>query len=370
MDGAGRSRSFIDAAEAGTFRALLDAAPFGNVIVDEQGTILYANDALCVTFGYELEVLLGAPVHELLPTRFRADHRLDVTSYMKDPLSRTMGPGRDLVALHADGREFPVEIALTPLRRDGQLVVLASVHDITERVRLANLLHESNARLEEFSHAASHDLRAPLRGIVSLVEWIEEDLGTEAPEPVLRNLERIRTRVENLDRITRELLAYAKAGAGAAELSRVEPDALIAGVLASTSIPDGLRVEVDDRGARPFPGARTPLETVLRNLLSNAVRHHDRPDGLVRITAEDRGAFCVFGVEDDGPGVPPHARDRIFHMFQTHGGTAGTGVGLALALRMAESHGGTLRLDSTFGPPGARFEVIWPRHRRKDRHDR
>lgn len=370
MDGAARGRSFIDETDGGAFRSLLDAAPFGNVIVDEQGTILYANDALCATFGFESEVLLGAPVHELLPTRFRADHRLHVASYMNEPLSRTMGPGRDLVALHADGREFPIEVALTPLRRDGQLVVLASVHDITERVRLANLLHESNARLEEFSHAASHDLRAPLRGIVSLVEWIEDDLGADAPGPVLRNLERIRTRVGNLDRITRELLAYAKAGAGTAELSRVEPDALIAGVVASTSVPEGVRVEVDDRGARPFPGACAPLETVLRNLLSNAIRHHDRPDGLVRITVEDRGAFCVFAVEDDGPGVPPHARERIFHMFQTHGGSAGTGVGLALALRMAESNGATLQLDASFGPPGARFEVTWPRHRRKDRHDR
>ncbi|UJB30744.1 ATP-binding protein [Chromobacterium sp. Beijing] len=114
--------------------------------------------------------------------------------------------------------------------------------------------------------------------------------------------------------------------------------------------------------ARPFPAARTPLSLAIRNLLSNACKHHGGGKGVIRIAVEEDGRFNLFTVEDDGVGVPPGSEERIFKLFHRASSQAeGHGVGLAVTRRMVNSNGGTVVLDRHGTLGGACFRIRWPR---------
>jgi PAS domain S-box-containing protein len=351
------------------FRGLFDASPYGLAIVDDTGLIVMANAVLAQSLGYTPAQLAGQPLAMLLPERYRDHHVALMAGYHGTGESRMMGQGRDLTALHADGREVPVEIGLSRVRWQRRAMTLAAVSDISLRKRLELELRQANANLEEFSYVASHDLRSPLRGIADLVEWIGEDLGSQAPAAVRRNLERIGHRIGRMDRLMDDLLSYARAGRAATDFTTVELERLVRGILEMQPPPPGLRIELA-LAVEPFQATRVPLETALRNLLANAVKHHDRPDGLVRVQARHADSLCLIEVIDDGPGVPAAAQARIFKLFQTATAAerGGSGIGLALTKRVVEVHGGRIELESpwpTGGSRGACFRICWPRFPRR-----
>lgn len=346
-----------------------NAAPNGFVLVDDAGLIVLANQALAQSLGYTAAQLAGRPLAMLLPERYRGHHVALMTGYRGTGESRMMGQGRDLTALHADGREVPVEIGLSRVHWQRRPMTLAAVSDISQRKRLELALRQANANLEEFTYVASHDLRSPLRGIADLVEWIGEDLGDAAPPAVRRNLERIGQRIGRMDRLMDDLLSYARAGRAASDFHPVDLDRLVRGILELQPPPPGMQVELA-LAVAPFQATRVPLETALRNLLANAVKHHDRPGGRVRVQARHVDSLCLIEVIDDGPGVPVAAQDRIFKLFQTATAAerGGSGIGLALTKRVVEVHGGRIELDSPWpagGGRGACFRICWPRFPRR-----
>jgi signal transduction histidine kinase len=244
--------------------------------------------------------------------------------------------------------------------------VIAAVSDISKRKQLELELRQANAQLEEFTYVASHDLKSPLRGISDLVEWVAEDLVQYPLPGTLKNLDRIKIRVTRMETIIGDLLTYARSGRASAEFVEVDPKQLIEGVLDLISIPAGFDVRVRNT-VEPFRAARTPLETVLRNLIGNAIKHHDGESGQIEIAIEGRGAFCHFAVQDDGPGVPVVAHDRIFKLFQTISASerAGSGIGLAVCKRLVECHGGSIAVASQPGQRGSTFSFTWPRFSRQ-----
>jgi len=220
---------------------------------------------------------------------------------------------------------------------------------------------------EEVTSVASHELRTPLRGIASLVEWISEDLGDEIPERVAHNLARVQSRVRRLEAVADALAGFAAAGRRNDNTTPVKPLGIVHAALRDVAPPDSFAISVGGAAA-PFQAARRPLQAVLRALIINAVQHHDRPDGTISVTVNDAAGCCLFVVQDDGPGVPDHAQDRLFAMFQTLNASDGAGIGLAMARRIAEAHGGSLEYVSEPGP-GATFELWWPRTVNVSQHD-
>jgi PAS domain S-box-containing protein len=344
------------------FQKVVEAAPCGMVMVDARGRIMLVNAQTEAMFGYVRSELIGNRLEILLPERLHAAHEYHRRSFATSPAIRQIGADADLTAHRKDGSEFPVEIGLNPVPGEEGGLVLATVTDVTQRKAMQLKLRRANADLEEFTYAASHDLKSPLRGISDLVEWISEDLGPQAAADVRRNLARVSDRVHRLERIIEDLLTYAHAGATAAESVAVDPEALISEIVAITTAPSEfkIRTHVD---AQPFVTARAPLETVLRNLLSNAVKHHDRANGCVDVRVVDDGRYCLFTVADDGPGIPVASHERAFRMFQTLSTDerAHSGIVLALCKRMVESHGGRIKLDSADGVRGTSFHVWWPK---------
>jgi signal transduction histidine kinase len=236
------------------------------------------------------------------------------------------------------------------------------VTDITRRNTLQLELRQANANLEEFMYAASHDLKSPLHGISDLVDWITEDLGANVAPVVARNLGRVSDRVRRLERVIDDLLAYARAGATSSDESLVDPQAVIDAVLEILPRPPGFAVAAHV-SAKPFVTSRAPLESMLRNLISNAVNHHDRAEGNIDIRVEDDGRYCLFRIADDGPGIPPAHHERVFRMFHSSArdDQRHSGIGLALTKRLVEAHGGWIKLDSKEGVRGTTFSVCWPR---------
>jgi PAS domain S-box-containing protein len=341
---------------------IVEAAPCGMIMIDARGIIVLVNPQAEFMFGFGRNELIGKCLEVLLPERFRGAHGAHREHFSGAPSIRQMGVGRDLTARRKDGSEFPVEIGLNPVFGDEGGSVLAAVTDITRRKAMQLELRQANANLEEFTYAASHDLKSPLRGISDLVEWITEDLGGAEPQEVSRNLGRIRDRIGRLERVIDDLLAYARAGTTFTDAVQVDLAELVAGILELLPRPPGFIV-AQQIEAQPFVTNKAPLESVLRNLISNAFKHHDLPAGRITISVADVGRYCVFTVADDGPGIPPASQERVFRIFQTLAVDAHehSGIGLALSKRLVEAHGGWIKLDSTAGVRGTAFHVWWPR---------
>ncbi len=212
-----RSRSWPSLSAEDRFLCVVEASPTALVLAGQSGHIEMVNGHAERMFGYDRSELHGRPLELLLPERFREPHVNLRNGFLKDMSLRIMGEGRDLFGLRKNGSEFPLEIGLNPIDIDGVSMVLAGIIDVTarheverekERHRLE--LARSNADLEEFAYAASHDLKAPLRAISHLVQWIHEDIGEAANPETLDNLKLLQGRVARMQMLLDGLLAYSR----------------------------------------------------------------------------------------------------------------------------------------------------------------
>lgn len=222
-------------------------------------------------------------------------------------------------------------------------------------------LSERNEDLNAFGYIVSHDLKAPLRAIANLSEWIEEDLNYRLLENDREQFQLLRQRVKRMDALIDGLLQYSRLGRLELEIETVDVAQLLAETIDSLPIPLGFEIEI----LPPLPTLTTKrilLSQVFANLLSNAIKHHDRADGRVEISAEDLGDRYRFAIADDGPGIPAGAaRERIFEIFQTlkpSVSSANTGIGLALVKKIVESEGGQIWVDADRSA-GACFYFTW-----------
>jgi signal transduction histidine kinase len=223
-------------------------------------------------------------------------------------------------------------------------------------------LERSNQALDEFAHAVSHDLKAPLRSISRYAEWLEEDASERLSEDGRSHLARLRDRAERMRMMIEGVLAYARAGREHAPPETVEVGALLRDVVELLDPPEEVRVEIGP--AMPtLVTERAPLRQVLLNLIGNAVRYARTSDApRVRVGARDAGEFYEFSVEDNGPGIAPRLQTKIwtlFHTLEPEERAQGTGIGLALVRKLVETHGGRVWVESEVGA-GATFHFQWP----------
>jgi signal transduction histidine kinase len=240
---------------------------------------------------------------------------------------------------------------------------------VRERERLAQALADterSNRALDEFAHAISHDLKAPLRSVANYARWIEEDLGDQLTGEPRAHMELLRTQVERMRAMISGVLEYARSGRVRLPAEVVNTKAVIEEVIALLDPAESVTIEV----AADLPTLVTevpPLRQVLLNLIGNAIKHSQRSDPHVWVTARDTGSAYDFSVRDNGPGIPPRLQDKIWMLFHTlrpratqDGGDDGTGVGLAIVRQLVERQGGKAWVESEEGK-GATFHFLWPK---------
>ncbi|MCB9692440.1 MAG: sensor histidine kinase [Alphaproteobacteria bacterium] len=218
--------------------------------------------------------------------------------------------------------------------------------------RVEGELRRNNALLEQFAYAISHDLKAPLRGIRACADWIEADLPPDTPADVHENLGFIHDRAERLTHMVDGVLAYsAEVRTAVPEPEVVDTTSVVADVLRDL-LPESALVEVTPDLPR-VSANRDDVQRILQNLIGNALHH--APGARIVVSGTTEGEHAVLCVGDDGPGVPPELRERVFQLFQTMG-KGGNGVGLTISREIARRHGGDLVLDAS--PSGGALFVL------------
>lgn len=224
-------------------------------------------------------------------------------------------------------------------------------------------LEKSNRDLDQFAYVASHDLKAPLRGIANLTQWLEEDISGKLDEETREYMDLLKGRVHRMEALIDGVLQYSRAGRGEDEKESVDAGELVREVVDMIDPPERFSVEIDANMPTVLT-ARTPLQQVFLNLVSNAVKHADGEDPRVRIRCPDEGTeWYEFSVEDNGPGIPAEFREKIWTIFQTlkpRDEVEGTGIGLSVVKRTVEHYGGQVWVESEEGE-GATFRFLWPK---------
>ena len=219
-----------------------------------------------------------------------------------------------------------------------------------------------NRELDQFAYAASHDLKAPLRGIASLAHWLEEDLGDALPDSAKKQLALMQGRVIRLESLIEGLLRYARAGRVGSAPERVDVNALLSEVVTLLDPPDEAVVNI----APSMPTLQTeraPLEQVFMNLVDNAIKYAGKKDPHIDVDCVDEGSHFTFSVSDDGPGIEKAFHERVWGMFQTlqpRDRVESPGIGLAVVRKVVEARGGRAWVDSSEGY-GATFHFTWPK---------
>jgi signal transduction histidine kinase/CheY-like chemotaxis protein len=248
--------------------------------------------------------------------------------------------------------------------------VEASERTNVSLARTSNLLQKRNQELDDFSHVASHDLQAPLRGIANLADWLIKDLGGQLPQESQHQLELIQSRVAQMTTLIHGLLQYALVGRDQVDPVIVNISDLLAEVVDLLAPPADFTVEF----AANLPMLNTQallLKQVLSNLIGNAIKYRrstnkilsDNTSGKVQITVADQGDLLLFTIADNGLGIAPENHQKIFGIFQTlvsRDDTKGMGIGLAVIKKIVESQGGTVQIESELGV-GSTFSFTWPK---------
>lgn len=350
------------------FRLVIETTPSGIIVVDAGGRINLINPAAAKLFGYTRGELLGERVEKLVPLQSQTEHIALRAGYTASPMKRPMGEGRDLRGLRKDGTHFYVEIGLSPIQSDAGQQILCSIVDVTERRRAhkqlaqyASRLEQSNQDLQEFAYVVSHDLKAPLRGIASVADWVAQDFGDVVDDDARENLQLLKARIQRLEKLIEGILGYSRAGQKEMSRVNIRTEELVADIIDSIHPPQHIDVRIEGHLQNVLYD-EAQLQQVFQNLVVNAINHMDKSHGEVTVSCEVDGSGCYFSVEDNGPGISERHFERIFGLFQTlrpKDECNSTGAGLAIVKRIVERNGGKVTVSSQEGR-GSKFTFSVP----------
>jgi PAS domain S-box-containing protein len=358
----------------------------GVITIDPHGKVTTFNHAAEKMFGYTSTEAIGCDWQKLLIERDDLTQKLKI--YLPGSSSKLIPTGKiwQAIGQRNNGEWFPIEVSINSIPFDNDLIAI--VRDITERqqaeaklqVKASELialnaslttindcLIQKNHELDQFTYITSHDLKAPLRAISSLSEWIEEDLDKHLSgetrfsegDALRTQMHLLRSRVHRMQALLDALLEYSRAGNNFSPITTVDINALLPEIIQTIDPPTTFTIRIG-----PMPILNTckqPLKQIFAHSIDNAIRHHPTKMGIVEISAIDLGDRYEFAIADDGDGIEPQFHDRIYTIFQTlkpRDVQENIGAGLAIVKKIALAQGGTVQLESAAGN-GAIFRFTW-----------
>jgi PAS domain S-box-containing protein len=344
-------------AAAALQRSILDSLQDGVVVYDEDDRIVFFNPAASEILGVSRESLeTGVRTWEPLDAEGRP---LDAAERPVAITARTGEPcvGVDVGLRLATGDMRWTTVSTRALNAgpgaNGRHAVVAAFTDITERREAVRALEQTNAELAQFAYVASHDLSEPLRMVSSYLQLLRRRYHGQIDEDADEFIDFAVEGANRMRALIEDLLAYSRAGRGA-EPRPVDLGQVVADVLSSlaAAVADA-RAQISVGTMPTVLGDRLALAQVLQNLVANALKFRSRESAAVWVSAERvHGGMWRITVADDGIGIDPRHRDRVFKMFQRlHDRDAfeGTGIGLAICRKIVERQGGEIRVAGREG---------------------
>ncbi|HXS17685.1 MAG TPA: HAMP domain-containing sensor histidine kinase, partial [Polyangiaceae bacterium] len=351
------------------------------------GYIVRANHWACQVLGAERPEVEGTAVESWMPSGDKEQLFAWRNALAHQTAPRLVGPRGYMDLQWRDGRRVPVELGIGPVSIAGRQYYLCAATNIEERLRSAAALEAgaqelalANEELRRYSSALSHDLRAPIRGMLLLANFIQEDDGEQLSEPSREHLGLLRRRGGMALRMVEGLLDLARMDRSSQEKERLDLAQLTEEAFELVGAPPGFQLTLHFSSIE-LSVVRAALLQVVFNLLNNAVGHHKAPNGSIQVHARLRDGWATIAIEDDGPGIPDAQKDEAFGVFRRfaepsqapstasneeseksgNGSTPSGGIGLGLALvkKRVELVGGKVHLsDAPSG--GLMVEFTWP----------
>jgi len=365
------------------FRSLLEAAPDAMIISSEEGRISLVNSQTEVLFGFRREEMVGRNISILVPEWTASDLQSSGAGGRKVPTSQ-----RELWARHKGGREFPIEITLSPLQTEEGLLFTSAIRDITERRRADEAIRELNNKLEQrvlerthelmrsndalrqsnddlsqFAYAASHDLQEPLRMVSLYSQILQKKYGAKLDGDADQLIAFVVGGAKRMEMLLKDLLTYSRAGSSDEGPPRpIDCERVVRKVLLN------LEASIQQEAAAitwdPLPTVEAHeirLVQLFQNLISNAIKYRSTAPPEIRLWAEPSEAGWIISVRDNGIGIEPEYAQQVFGIFKRLHGQKypGTGIGLAICQRIVERYGGRIWVDSQAGA-GSVFRFTLP----------
>jgi PAS domain S-box-containing protein len=344
------------------YRSIGELLPFGTWTTDAQGRSTYVSQSYCDLVGKSEDEILDAGWLDTLDPatveRTRADWSKTVSSggYWENT-HRIMGK---------DGKYHHILCRGIPITDEaGVIRSWAGVNiDITAQKKIEENLARSNAELEQFAYISSHDLQEPLRMVMASLARLEKKHGASLDVDAKRYLQFAVEGATRMRELINDLLAFSRIDSAGKEFVDLDMNRMLA--LALGNLDTAISSENATIFADHLPtitADETQMVQLFQNLISNAIKYHDKDPPVVHIRCQEEGASWVFSVQDNGIGIEAQYHEKIFHMFQrlhTRGVYEGTGIGLAISKKIVERHGGRIWVESELGK-GATFFFSLPK---------
>ncbi|MGQ8365493.1 sensor histidine kinase [Glaciecola sp. 1036] len=317
---------------------------------------IFANDAALSFYSKKIrDKLIGTNPAEHFPpeqvAKFEESDHIALTTGIYEK--------KETVLLD-DGREIQAQITKKRfIGEDGAPYLLCISRDITDREDLIVELKRSNADLDNFAYVASHDLRAPLNAIKTMVAWVREDCEDILPLESKDNLALVMNRVERMEKLLMDLLEYSRMGREKQLPVRFNIRKKVLELLNLVDLPMGFGIRCDDVEVT-LP--ETPFNVVMVNLIGNAIKHHDSANANISISVKTTKRYTVITVADNGPGVPDEYKQKVFELFTTlkpRDELEGSGMGLSVVKKLVEQYQGKIEVADN-SPRGTKFIISWP----------
>ena len=325
------------------WRAVIDSAIDGIIVINTRGAIEAFNPAAARMFGYGEDEVIGKNVKVLMPAPYHEQHDGYLSRYLTTGDPKIIGSGREVTGLRKDGSTFPLHLSVGETVMEGEHRFTGILHDLTARVALEERLREQSAlaKLGEMAAVIAHEVKNPLAGIRGVVQVIGRRLPADSTDATM--MKEIVSRIDSLDGLMKDLLLFARPPKP--QRQPTEISALVqvtADLLRRDQSLAGVRIDISGT-ARPITIDPEMIKMVIQNLLINGA-HAMQSVGTIRVEIATVADQCSIAVSDTGPGISADVRDKIFAPFFTTK-SRGTGLGLPTAKRFVEAHHGEIVVD-------------------------
>ncbi|MFK7923441.1 MAG: ATP-binding protein [Bacteroidia bacterium] len=336
------------------------------VTINEAGYVLEWNDKAEEMFGYKVKEALGQRMSDLIvPDLYREAHERGMEKFRKTGEGPVLGSRIEIIAMNKQREVFPIELAITPIHLGDRYIFTGYLRDISyrkdaeqKREKLLLELEKANQELKDFAYIVSHDLKAPLRAIGSLTDWLYEDYKDQLDEDGQDQLELLKERVRRMYGLIEGILTYSRVGRTVENKEVVDFNVTLEDVKLGLEIPSNFEIILE--GKLPILNwDSTRAFQVFQNLISNAIKYNDKEQAWIKISCKDERTHYRIDFEDNGKGIDPKYFRKIFQIFQTlqpRDEFESTGIGLTLVKKIVEMHGGRIDVKSTLGE-GTTFSV-------------